>query len=229
MKITAVVLAAGQGKRMGGSVPKQYMMLEGKPVLQHTLEAFEKSCVDDVILVAGEQELSYCKEQIVKSGGFCKVSNIIAGGAERYLSVFCGLKAVKDAQYVLIHDGARPFITPEQINKAAAMAHKYEAAAMGMPVKDTVKRVDAEDFVLETPPRRYMWQVQTPQAFVYDKLRRAYEKVIEDDVSDITDDAMVWEYAYGTGVKMVACSYENIKITTPEDIYIGEAILASKK
>lgn len=229
MKITAVVLAAGQGKRMGGSVPKQYMMLKGKPVLQYTLEAFEKSRVDDVILVTGEQEIPYCREQIVEGGGFCKVSNIVAGGAERYLSVFCGLKAVKGARYVLVHDGARPFITPEQIDRAAAMAQKYEAAAMGMPVKDTVKRVDKEDFVLETPPRKYMWQVQTPQAFEYDKLCAAYEKVIKDDVFDITDDAMVWEYAYGTGVKMIACSYENIKITTPEDIYIGEAILASRK
>lgn len=229
MNTAAIVLAAGQGKRMGCAVPKQYLTLAGKPILQYTLEAFERSSVDDVILVTGQQEISYCREHIVEPGGFRKVSNIVAGGTERYLSVFCGLKIVKDAQYVLVHDGARPFITSEQINKAADMAHKYEAVAMGMPVKDTVKRVDAEGFVLETPPRKYMWQVQTPQAFVYEKLYRAYEKVIQDCVTDITDDAMVWEYAFGAKVKMLACSYENIKITTPEDIYIGEAILSSKK
>ncbi len=229
MKKAAIVLAAGQGKRMGGIVPKQYLTLAGKPILQHTLEAFERSSVDDVILVTGEQEISYCREHIVEPGGFRKVSNIIAGGAERYLSVFCGLKAVDGAQYVLVHDGARPFITPEQIDEAADMAQKYEAVAMGMPVKDTVKRVDAEGFVMETPPRKYMWQVQTPQAFHYEKLCRAYEKVIRDKVSGITDDAMVWEYAFGIKVKMLTCSYENIKITTPEDIYIGEAILSSRK
>lgn len=228
MKKAAVVLAAGQGKRMGGTVPKQYLTLAGKPILQHTLEAFERSSVDDVIVVTGEQEISYCREHIVEPGGFRKVSNIVAGGTERYLSVFCGLKAVEEARYVLVHDGARPFITPEQIDEAAEMAQKYEAVAMGMPVKDTVKRVDTEGFVLETPPRKYMWQVQTPQAFAYEKLCRAYEKVIQDNVLDITDDAMVWEYAFGSKVKMLTCSYENIKITTPEDIYIGEAILASQ-
>jgi len=224
-KIAAVVLAAGQGKRMKQSVQKQYLMLRDKPVLYYALKAFEKSIVDEIVLVTGETEIDYCKREIVDKYGFQKVKYIVAGGTERYHSVFYGLKAVKDADLVLIHDGARPFVDDAIINRTAEGARKHDACVAGMPSKDTVKIADTLGFAETTPNRDYVWLIQTPQAFSYSLILDAYKKLLERDENaeqlNITDDAMVLECMTGHAVKLVEGSYRNIKITTPEDLKVA--------
>lgn len=222
-KHTAIVLAAGKGSRMQSAVPKQYLELCGKPVLYYSLAAFEESFIDEIILVAGKDDISYCKEQIVERYGFQKVAKIIVGGAERYLSVYQGLLAAEEADYVYIHDGARPFVDAAILSDAKACVEQYQACVAGMPVKDTIKIVDAEDFAKETPERKYVWQVQTPQVFSYALVREAYDMLMEDqDAYSVTDDAMVVETMLNYPVKLFQASYKNIKITTPEDLQIAE-------
>lgn len=222
-KHTAIVLAAGKGSRMQSAVPKQYLELCGKPVLYYSLAAFEESFIDEIILVAGKDDISYCKEQIVERYGFQKVTKIIAGGAERYLSVYQGLLAAEEADYVYIHDGARPFVDAAILSDAKACVEQYQACVAGMPVKDTIKIVDAEDFAKETPERKYVWQVQTPQVFSYALVREAYDMLMEDqNAYSVTDDAMVVETMLNYPVKLFQASYKNIKITTPEDLQIAE-------
>lgn len=222
-KHTAIVLAAGKGSRMQSAVPKQYLELCGKPVLYYSLAAFEESFIDEIILVAGKDDISYCKEQIVERYGFQKVTKIIAGGAERYLSVYQGLLAAEEADYVYIHDGARPFVDAAILSDAKACVEQYQACVAGMPVKDTIKIVDAEDFAKETPERKYVWQIQTPQVFSYALVREAYDMLMEDqDAYSVTDDAMVVETMLNYPVKLFQASYKNIKITTPEDLQIAE-------
>ena len=222
-KHTAIVLAAGKGSRMQSAVPKQYLELCGKPVLYYSLAAFEESFVDEIILVTGKDDISYCKEQIVERYGFQKVTKIIAGGAERYFSVYQGLLAAEEADYVYIHDGARPFVDAAILSDAKACVEQYQACVAGMPVKDTIKIVDAEDFAKETPERKYVWQVQTPQVFSYALVREAYDMLMEDqDAYSVTDDAMVVETMLNYPVKLFQASYKNIKITTPEDLQIAE-------
>lgn len=222
-KHTAIVLAAGKGSRMQSAVPKQYLELCGKPVLYYSLAAFEESFVDEIILVTGKDDISYCKEQIVERYGFQKVTKIIDGGAERYLSVYQGLLAAEEADYVYIHDGARPFVDAAILSDAKACVEQYQACVAGMPVKDTIKIVDAEDFAKETPERKYVWQVQTPQVFSYALVREAYDMLMEDqDAYSVTDDAMVVETMLNYPVKLFQASYKNIKMTTPEDLQIAE-------
>ena len=222
-KHTAIVLAAGKGSRMQSAVPKQYLELCGKPVLYYSLAAFEESFIDEIILVAGKDDISYCKEQIVERYGFQKVTKIIVGGAERYLSVYQGLLAAEEADYIYIHDGARPFVDAAILSDAKACVEQYQACIAGMPVKDTIKIVDAEDFAKETPERKYVWQVQTPQVFSYALVREAYDMLMEDqDAYSVTDDAMVVETMLNYPVKLFQASYKNIKITTPEDLQIAE-------
>lgn len=222
-KHTAIVLAAGKGSRMQSAVPKQYLELCGKTVLYYSLAAFEESFVDEIILVTGKDDISYCKEQIVERYGFQKVTKIIDGGAERYLSVYQGLLAAEEADYVYIHDGARPFVDAAILSDAKACVEQYQACVAGMPVKDTIKIVDAEDFAKETPERKYVWQVQTPQVFSYALVREAYDMLMKDqDAYSVTDDAMVVETMLNYPVKLFQASYKNIKITTPEDLQIAE-------
>lgn len=222
-KHTAIVLAAGKGSRMQSAVPKQYLELCGKPVLYYSLTAFEESFVDEIILVTGKDDIFYCKEQIVDRYGFQKVTQIIAGGAERYLSVYQGLLAAEGADYVYIHDGARPFVDAAILSDAKECVEQYQACVAGMPVKDTIKIVDTEEFAKETPERKYVWQVQTPQVFSYSLVRNAYDKLMEHpEAYSVTDDAMVVETMLNYPVKLFPASYKNIKITTPEDLQIAE-------
>lgn len=221
-KNTAIVLAAGQGKRMKSSVQKQYLLIKEKPVLYYTLNVFEKSpLISEIILVTGKEEIEYCRKEIVEKYGFSKVSSIVAGGKERYHSVYEGICAVDRADYVYIHDGARPFVTEEILSRADRAVQSYGACVVGMPVKDTIKRADADCFAVETPDRRTLWQVQTPQVFEYELIKNAYEKLMEEEPEGITDDAMVVETMTDRKVKLVEGSYRNIKITTPEDLDIA--------
>lgn len=224
-KITAIVLAAGRGSRMKSEIQKQYMTLAGKPVVVHSLEQFEKSAVDEIILVTGESEIEYCRENIVDAYHITKVKKIVAGGSERYESVYHALEAMEDCHYVFIHDGARPCITQNIIQSCIDNVKEYGTCIIGMPVKDTIKIVDESVFAKDTPNRANLWQIQTPQCFLYDEIKLAYEKMMESEEKNITDDAMVMEQFGDRKVKLVCGSYENIKITTPEDMEIGEIFL----
>lgn len=225
MKYTAIVLAAGSGSRMNTKVKKQYLLLEEKPILYYSLKTFEDSAVTDIILVVGQGEVEYCKKEIVERYQFRKVTAIVEGGKERYHSVFEGLKAAKNADYVLIHDGARPFVTEEILNRAMCSVKKYRACVVGMPVKDTIKIADENEYSKETPERKNVWMVQTPQCFEFNLIYEAYEKMLQEEDRTITDDAMVLERVHGLPVKLIEGSYRNIKITTPEDMIIAEAYL----
>lgn len=225
MKTTAIVLAAGSGKRMNSKVHKQYLLLKGKPVLYYALKAFEDSQVEDIVLVVGAGEVEFCRKEIVDQYGFEKVRAIVEGGKERYHSVYEGLKAAGKTDYVLIHDGARPFVTQEIIERTIGAVCEYKACVVGMPVKDTIKIVDEDTFAKETPNRSDVWLVQTPQAFSYPLIFDAYTKLFTEEDSAITDDAMVIERMTDYKVKLIEGSYRNIKITTPEDLLVAEAYL----
>lgn len=245
IKTAAIVLAAGSGRRMGGEVRKQFLMLEGYPLLYYSLRAFEESSVEEIILVTGADDIEYCRDEIVNRYGFHKISAVIAGGEERYHSVYEGLKVLgglnagwiseEDGsaarRYVLIHDGARPFVDRQIIDRAIADAEAFEACAVGMPVKDTIKIADAEGFAKETPRRSLTWMIQTPQAFSYHLIRTAYEKLMsrKEYQEGVTDDAMVVESMTNIRVRLTEGSYENMKVTTPEDMEIAAAILNRRK
>lgn len=231
---TAIVLAAGAGKRMQSAVAKQYMLLDGKPIIWYALNAFEKSeQIQQVILVVGAGEIPFCREEIVERFGFTKVKEIVEGGAERYLSVWEGLKCLKpeEGNFVFVHDGARPFVTEAIIRDAYEAVREYGACVVGMPVKDTIKVVDEEDFAVQTPNRKTLWAVQTPQVFEELLIYKSYEEVVQNLEElkakgiEITDDAMVVETVSNRKVKLIKGSYENIKITTPEDILVAQSFL----
>lgn len=218
--VCAIVLAAGRGSRMGTDVPKQYLQVMGKPILYYSLKTFEDSAlVDKVVLVTGAEDLEFCKKEIVEEYGFSKVCSIVSGGIERYHSVFEGLQAVSDCTYVMIHDGARPFVDEEIIRRNLEMAQKTGCAVTGMPVKDTIRICTPEGKTISTPDRKMVWQVQTPQTFLYSMIMRAYKVMMSrGHVEGITDDAMVAERFGNMRTIMVEGSYRNIKLTSPEDL-----------
>ena len=222
----AVVLAAGKGKRMHSAVQKQFLMLRGKPVIYYSLQQFEQCpFMDEIVLVTGEEEIDYCRKEIVEKFGFQKVKKIVAGGAERFLSVYNGLKACT-CDFVYIHDGARPFVDQAILERTREDVKRYGACVAGMPVKDTIKISDGDGYADVTPPRSRVWMVQTPQVFTYSCIKDAYDKLIADGRMDVTDDAMVLECMTGQKTRLTLGSYENIKITTPEDLEIAEVFAA---
>ncbi|MCM1252034.1 MAG: 2-C-methyl-D-erythritol 4-phosphate cytidylyltransferase [Clostridium sp.] len=232
-KNVAVVLAAGQGKRMQSSVHKQYLLLHDKPVLYYSLKAFQDSSfIEEIILVAGKGEEEYCRTEIVKKFHFTKVTKIVEGGRERYHSVANAMKAIEeDAGYVFIHDGARPFLSEEILMRAYDAVKEHHACVAGMPVKDTIKVVDENCFAKHTPDRETLWQIQTPQVFTIALAKEAYKQLLikEEELKargiQITDDAMVVETLLTHPVKLIEGSYRNIKITTPEDLIIADSFL----
>lgn len=230
-KNAAIVLAAGQGKRMQSKVQKQYLLLKGKPVLFYCLKALEESFIDEVILVTGKGEEEYCRREIAERFGFTKVTRIVAGGKERYHSVMNGIKAVGDCDYLFIHDGARPFLDAGILERTYAGVRESNACVAGMPVKDTIKIADERGFARQTPRRDTVWTVQTPQVFSFPIIKAAYEKLEKEEENLkregvlVTDDAMVVEYFCDVPVKLTEGSYRNIKITTPEDLATAEAFL----
>ncbi len=226
-KITAIVLAAGQGTRMNTSVAKQFLTLRDKPVLFYSLKAFEDSSVNDIILVTGKEQVEYCKS-IVRQYELTKVSCIIEGGKERYDSVYQGLLRADGTDYVLIHDGARPFITPDLIKEIIDQVRITKACLIGTQVKETIKMINSEGVVISTPNRNTLWAAQTPQAFQYDSIMISYQSFYEEPDKErlgITDDAMLYELYRKLPVKMLQGDYRNIKLTTPEDLLLAEKIL----
>ena len=222
---------------MQSTVQKQFLLLDGKPLLWYSLKAFEDSPAGDIILVTGEEDAEYCRKEIVEHYGFQKVRAIVPGGKERYHSVYEGLKALKERlgygekDYVMIHDGARPFVDAGMIERVMKAAERYGACVAGMPSKDTVKLSDNDGFAVQTPERSRVWTIQTPQTFKFGLIYGAYQKLLSDTEyqKGITDDAMVVETMCGGKVKLVEGSYENIKVTTPEDMIVAESILENRK
>ena len=245
-KYTAVVLAAGKGTRMGGSVAKQFLEIGGKPVVVYALEVFEHSPeIDQIILVTGADKIEYCQKEIIEKYGIKKTVSVCAGGRERYESVWKALQTLKSLEseqdqktdYVLIHDGARPFLNQEMLERLCACVKEEKACVLGMPVKDTSMGepdglckliTDENGKIRESPRRDLVWQAQTPQAFAAELLFPAFEKLMQHSTEGITDDAMVVEQEMGIASVMVKGGYENIKITTPEDLLVAESFLAEK-
>ncbi len=230
---TAIVLSAGKGNRMHSDIPKQYMDMQGHPVIYYALKAFEESKVDDIILVTGAEDVTFCTKNIVQKYHFTKVKEVVPGGAERYLSVREGLKRAQNADYVLIHDGARPMIGIEDIEKSMQMVEQEDACALATPVKDTIKIVTG-GYVTDTPDRNTLWAMQTPQSFSTELLRNAYIQLEAkqkkgEKVPNITDDAMIVECMTGHKIRIIPGNYANIKITTQEDLAITEMFLKKMK
>lgn len=217
---TAIVLAAGKGRRMKSGVPKQFLATHGVPLIVRTLQVFEDSPeIADILLVTSADYVGYCRD-LAAQYHLTKIRQVVEGGKERYDSVWNALCACPNADYVLIHDGARPFITEEIISRCCEAVRVHKAVAVGMPSKDTVKIADEDGFVKSTPARKNVWTIQTPQAFSRELIIEANEtlKKRPEGMAGVTDDAMIVEASGLAKVKLVEGSYENIKITTPDDL-----------
>ncbi|MHB9146636.1 MAG: 2-C-methyl-D-erythritol 4-phosphate cytidylyltransferase [Symbiobacteriia bacterium] len=221
----AVIPAAGQGRRMGGETAKQFLPLRGLPILVHTLRVFEAAaCITEVVLVVAEEQVAAARRDIVEAYGLCKVGRVVAGGDERQDSVYLGLQALAGrTDLVVVHDAARPLLTPDQLDAAVATAAAVGPLVVAVPVKDTVKVVDPAGVILETPDRRRLWAAQTPQIFPLNMLLAAHETARRDAYVG-TDDASLVE-RLGQTVQVLLGSPENLKVTTPEDLLLAERIL----
>ena len=222
-KCAAIIVAAGKGKRMKSAKAKQFIEINGRTIIERTVDKFEKaSIVDHIVIVSSLEGIDEIKN-MVNLNKWQKVINVVEGGKERQNSVYNGLLAIKsDTDVVLIHDGVRPFIKEDEITKMAYEARDKKACVLGAKVKDTIKVCSDSGKIEETPDRSYLWAVQTPQAFDYSLIKKAYESLGESDI--VTDDASVAE-KYGADVFVIEGGYDNIKITTPEDLYFAKAIL----
>jgi 2-C-methyl-D-erythritol 4-phosphate cytidylyltransferase len=224
MKTVAIIPAGGVGRRMESETPKQYLPLAGIPVLVHTLQAFQLSAViAEIFLAVPEQDIPDVRRDIVLKHGMSKVILVLAGGGKRQDSVRNALFHVRDEHgIVLVHDGVRPFVSGELIGRAVAAAVECGAAAVGVPIKDTVKEADAAGWVKKTVAREGLWLTQTPQAFRREIIVTAYEKAAADGFYG-TDDASLVE-RMGIPVRMIPGDCNNIKLTTPEDLLLGDVI-----
>lgn len=227
--ISAVIVAAGMGKRMKSEINKQYLLLDEKPILSYTIEIFEKNqYVDEIIIVTREEEIEYCRINVVDKYNLKKVKKIVIGESERQDSVYNGLKTCnKNTDVVLIHDGVRPFIKDKEIDKIILETLEHDACVTGVRVKDTIKVVDDDNNIIDTPNRESLWAVHTPQSFDYKLILNAHEKCKEKKWI-VTDDSSLVE-KLDVKVKMIEGSYDNIKITTPEDLRIAESILIERR
>jgi 2-C-methyl-D-erythritol 4-phosphate cytidylyltransferase len=228
-KVVAIVPAAGLGLRMGGSVRKQFRFLGGVPLVVHSLRVLQSSpVVDAIILAVPQSDLDFCQSDIVDAHRFSKVVKIVAGGTERQDSVRNALAAVDDrTDVVVVHDAVRPFLTERMVEEVVAATRANGAAIIALPMRDTVKQVGPDRVIERTVDRRPLWLAQTPQAFRTAWLKEAHAKAQAGGVA-ATDDAYLVE-CLGRPVSVVEGSGENIKVTRPEDMIIGEAILASRQ
>ncbi len=230
MENYAILLAAGNGSRMGMNGKKQFMKVLDKPLIYYSLAAFEASdCIDVVIIVAPEEDFAYLKEEIIGKYKFKKVGLLTEGGKERYESVWRGLQLLENREgNVFIHDSARPLVTEEILKRNLEAVQQHGACVTGMPAKDTIK-VSAEDgFVESTLARDSLWTIQTPQTFTIDIAYQAFERLVEVGITNVTDDSMVVERMLNRPVKLVEGSYENIKVTTSEDLVLVKAFLEQR-
>lgn len=235
MQNVAIVLAAGSGKRMQSDVKKQYIEIDKRPLIYYALDTFEKSeIITDVILVTGADDIEYCRKEIVERFSFFKVRSIVCGGRERYHSVMAGIDEIcinGGCEYVFIHDGARPFVDENMLVRLYEEVKLTEACVAAVKSKDTVKIANNAGYVVSTPNRNLTWIIQTPQVFEYELIREAYGILKQEECGlscqgiVVTDDAMVVETWTGHRVKLTEGSYENIKVTTPEDLITAEVLV----
>ena len=226
-RTAAIILAGGSGQRMGSNTTKQFMTLYDMPVIVHSLLAFDKSeYIDEIVIVAKQEEVDLY-DPIIKTYGINKVTAVVAGGDTRQASVACGIEAISQkADFVAIHDGARPLITPEQIKAVVIAAFQNKAATAAAPSKDTPKMVTKNRFIEESVERDKLWLMQTPQIFNADVYRAALYNAKTKGIEATDDSALVSDA--GFPVKIVDCGYENIKITTPVDLKRAEIILSER-
>ena len=229
MQVSAIILAAGRGARMGGLEKKLYLDLAGRPILAHTLMVFQQCpLVDKILVVAAEGDEQNCVRDVVIPYGIDKADQVVTGGETRQESVFNGLQKLgaraSCPHLVVIHDGARPFVTEEMIENTLESASKWGAATVAVPVKDTIKEADDESFVVKTLNRQRLWAIQTPQAFRYDFILQAHLYARENHIQ-VTDDASLIEQLGTHQVKLVMGAYENLKLTSPSDLVTARAIL----
>ena len=223
--ISAIILAGGKGKRMGSAISKQFIDIKGKPIIYYTLKKFsENKKIDNIIVVLPEDEVKYFKENILKKYEL-SINKIVIGGKERQDSVYNALKSLKNSStdIVLIHDGARPFISERIINEGIKFAEIYGASAPGVMPKDTIKVKNEKNFSIDTPNRANLVSIQTPQVFKFDEILECHEK-IRYNGEKVTDDTMVVE-KYGYSVYLYDGEYTNIKVTTPEDLILAERLI----
>ncbi|HZH93571.1 MAG TPA: 2-C-methyl-D-erythritol 4-phosphate cytidylyltransferase [Tissierellaceae bacterium] len=226
--VSVIIAAAGMSNRMGSKINKQFIVIDNKPILAHTIEKFE-ACkyVDEIIVVSKEQEVEYCRKEIVRKYGYRKVTNIIKGGKERQDSIYNGIMALNErTDIVLTHDGARPFVRMESIVNGIKGALDYGSCVIGVPLKDTIKVIEEDNQVHHTPNRALLWAAQTPQCFQIDLLKEGYEYAISEGILGTDDSSLVEKKGYP--VKMIMGNYDNIKITTPEDLVVAQSIAKDK-
>lgn len=225
-KICTLIPAAGEGNRLKSAVKKPYVALAQKPILTHTIQRFEQNtAVDEIFVLVNEADFEMCRATVLAPYAFQKVQPLVAGGATRQQSVHNGVRALPaDTDFVIVHDGVRPFVNDETIFACLDAAAEWGAAVAAVPVKETIKIANAEDFIVETPPRERLWTVQTPQVFRKSLLEKAHQ-IAEKKQLTATDDAALVEHL-GHPVKLVNGSYANVKITTPEDLRIANVFLA---
>ncbi len=225
MKVTVLIPAAGSGRRMGGEIEKQFLILGGKPIVVHTIQRFQDSdLIDKIYLIVPENRVEYCKEEIVIKYGLSRVTEIVAGGKERQDSVYNGLKRVNaDTDLIMIHDSVRPFFPDRIIRESIEAAQRYGSVVVAVPEKDTIKEISDDMIVLKTIARERLWRIQTPQTFCREVIISAFKKAIEEGYCG-TDESSLVERA-GLQIRVIIGSYLNIKITDPEDILLGEMIM----
>lgn len=223
MKNIAIILAGGKGKRMGADISKQFLTINSKPIICYTIEAFQKSdLIDEIIVVLPKDEIDYFNKDVLGKYDL-NISKIVEGGKERQDSVYNALQSIKNCNIVLIHDGARPLVSKEIIEKGISYAEMYSAAAPGVMPKDTIKVINSERISKETLVRNNLVAVQTPQCFKYSLIKECHSKIRENKI-EVTDDTMVVEI-YGNKVYIYEGDYENIKVTTKEDLILVKALL----
>lgn len=223
--ISAIILAGGKGKRMNSSISKQFIEIKGKPIIYYTIKKFnDNKKIHNIVVVLSEEEIEYFKENILKKYNL-KVDKIVIGGDERQDSVYNGLKSLENSEtdIVLIHDGARPFISDRIIDDGIKYATIYGACAPGVMPKDTIKIKGESNFSIDTPNREMLVAIQTPQVFNFKEILECHKKVKIDKIA-VTDDTMVVE-RYGNKVYLYDGEYTNIKVTTPEDLILGEKLI----
>ena len=222
MKNIAIILAGGKGKRMGADISKQFLTINSKPIICYTIEAFQKSdLIDEIIVVLPKDEIDYFNKDVLGKYDL-NISKIVEGGKERQDSVYNALQSIKNCNIVLIHDGARPLVSKEIIEKGISYAEMYSAAAPGVMPKDTIKVINSKRISKETLVRNNLVAVQTPQCFKYSLIKECHSKIRNN--IEVTDDTMVVE-TYGNEVYIYEGDYENIKVTTKEDLILVKALL----
>ena len=226
-KNAAVIVAAGSGTRMGTQIPKQFLEVMGKPILAHTVDKFQNNdAISEIVIVTSEAYIPFCGN-MVKEYGFDKVKAIVIGGATRQMSVMNGISQIgDDVDNVFIHDGARPLVSHRVITKCAETLREVSACAVGVPMKDTIKYSENGEYIDRTVDRSRLWQIQTPQCFSVKLITECHKKASQEGF-EATDDCMLMEH-YGERVALVEGDYENIKITSPQDIYVMEGLLSDK-